>query len=128
MTTATALSEAGADVVVGGHAHRVQGAGWLGRTYVDYGLGNFVWLNTRGPVDAVSGLLTVSVDPIRARAMRGSDAAARRSQPTIVTDAAWTPLLIGADGIPRSPAPQVAATQTQAWNSARSCSHLSAEP
>ena len=48
-TTAAALAKAGADVVVGGHAHRVQGAGWLGRTYVDYGLGNFVWLNTRGP-------------------------------------------------------------------------------
>lgn len=40
---AQALSEAGADAVVGTHAHLLLGAGWLGGTYVDYGLGNFLW-------------------------------------------------------------------------------------
>ena len=42
-STATALAKAGAAVIVGAHAHKLQGAGWLGSTYVDYGLGNFVW-------------------------------------------------------------------------------------
>jgi poly-gamma-glutamate synthesis protein (capsule biosynthesis protein) len=37
------LSAAGADAVVGTHAHLLLGAGWLGPTYVDYGLGNFLW-------------------------------------------------------------------------------------
>jgi poly-gamma-glutamate synthesis protein (capsule biosynthesis protein) len=126
--TATALAAAGVDVVVGGHAHRVQGAGWLGRTYVDYGLGNFVWLNTRGPVDAVSGVLTVSVDPGRARQLRGTDVGARRAKPTVVTGATWTPLLIDDDGVPRPPAPGAAANQLAAWDDARSCARLAGAP
>jgi poly-gamma-glutamate synthesis protein (capsule biosynthesis protein) len=40
---ASTLSAAGADAVVGTHAHLLLGAGYLGRTYVDYGLGNFLW-------------------------------------------------------------------------------------
>ena len=120
-TTAAALAKAGADVVVGGHAHRVQGSGWLGRTYVGYGLGNFVWLNTRGPVDAVSGVLTVSVDPVTARARRASG-------PSVVTGAAWTPLLIGDDGVPRPPTADVAAGQQAAWAAARSCARLASAP
>jgi poly-gamma-glutamate capsule biosynthesis protein CapA/YwtB (metallophosphatase superfamily) len=40
---ARALAEAGADMIIGAHAHVLQGDGWLGRTYVAYGLGNFVW-------------------------------------------------------------------------------------
>ena len=37
------LAEAGADVVVGAHAHVLLGAGMLDHTYVSYGLGNFAW-------------------------------------------------------------------------------------
>jgi Bacterial capsule synthesis protein PGA_cap len=33
------LARVGADIVVGTHAHTLQGSGWLGRTYVAYGLG-----------------------------------------------------------------------------------------
>ncbi len=40
---ARAMAHAGADAVIGTHAHLLLGAGYLGRTYVDYGLGNFVW-------------------------------------------------------------------------------------
>ena len=43
MALARALARAGAAVVVGTHVHRLQGAGWLGSTYVAYGLGNFIW-------------------------------------------------------------------------------------
>jgi poly-gamma-glutamate synthesis protein (capsule biosynthesis protein) len=42
-TLATRLAEAGADAVVGTHAHQLLGGGWLDRTYVAYGLGNFLW-------------------------------------------------------------------------------------
>ncbi|MFS8498570.1 MAG: CapA family protein [Micromonosporaceae bacterium] len=37
------LADAGADLVVGTHAHLLLGDGWLGETYVHYGLGNFLW-------------------------------------------------------------------------------------
>jgi poly-gamma-glutamate capsule biosynthesis protein CapA/YwtB (metallophosphatase superfamily) len=40
---AKALSDAGADVITGTHAHLMLGDGWLGDTYVAYGLGNFLW-------------------------------------------------------------------------------------
>jgi poly-gamma-glutamate capsule biosynthesis protein CapA/YwtB (metallophosphatase superfamily) len=42
-TFAGELAKAGADLVIGTHAHLLLGDGWLGRTYVQYGLGNFVW-------------------------------------------------------------------------------------
>lgn len=37
------LADAGADVIVGGHAHRLQGGGRLGSAVVHYGLGNFLF-------------------------------------------------------------------------------------
>ncbi len=40
-TLAGQLSAAGADIVIGGHAHRLQGGGMLGPSFVGYGLGNF---------------------------------------------------------------------------------------
>ena len=35
--------DAGADAIVSTHAHVMLGDGYLGRTYVQYGLGNFLW-------------------------------------------------------------------------------------
>lgn len=40
---AQTLVDAGADIVVGGHAHRIQGGGRLGEAAVHYGLGNFLF-------------------------------------------------------------------------------------
>lgn len=37
------LATAGADLIVGTHAHLFLGDGWLGGTFVAYGLGNFLW-------------------------------------------------------------------------------------
>ncbi|WP_176733819.1 CapA family protein [Micromonospora peucetia] len=37
------IAQAGADIVVGTHAHLLLGDGWIGRTFVQYGLGNFLW-------------------------------------------------------------------------------------
>ena len=42
-TLAKQLSNAGADIIVGAHAHVLQGSGWLGNTFVAYGMGNFLW-------------------------------------------------------------------------------------
>ena len=37
------LARAGADIVLGTHAHLLLGEEWIGSTYVQYGLGNFLW-------------------------------------------------------------------------------------
>ncbi len=52
---ARALAEAGADVIVGSHAHVQLGSGWQEDTYVNYGLGNFVWYPTAHPTPACCG-------------------------------------------------------------------------
>ena len=58
-TLAKQLVAAGADVVVGGHAHRLLGAGRMGKALVSYGLGNFVWYSTRD-VTTQTGVLLVT--------------------------------------------------------------------
>lgn len=52
------LASAGADIVVGSHAHVLLGSGMLGDTYVAYGLGNFLWYNASPPR---TGVLKVQV-------------------------------------------------------------------
>ena len=43
LSLARQLAAAGASIIVGAHAHMLQGSGWLGRTFVAYGMGNFLW-------------------------------------------------------------------------------------
>jgi poly-gamma-glutamate synthesis protein (capsule biosynthesis protein) len=59
---ARTLVEAGADIVVGGHAHRLQGAGRMGSAVVGYGLGNLVFDVPDGSDSADSGMLRVRAD------------------------------------------------------------------
>jgi poly-gamma-glutamate synthesis protein (capsule biosynthesis protein) len=54
------LAEAGADVVVGSHAHVLLGGGMLGPAYVHYGLGNFAFY-ARGGAGAQTGVLQLKV-------------------------------------------------------------------
>jgi poly-gamma-glutamate capsule biosynthesis protein CapA/YwtB (metallophosphatase superfamily) len=37
------MAAAGADIILGAHAHTLQGSGWLGHTFVAYGMANFLW-------------------------------------------------------------------------------------
>ena len=55
------LSAAGADIVVGSHAHVVQPVATVGKTLVHYGMGNFQFYAGGGP-GANSGVLRVTVD------------------------------------------------------------------
>lgn len=55
------LSAAGANAVVGTHAHTMLGAGMLGDTYVGYGFGNFLWYVTSKYSDSnQTGVTTVT--------------------------------------------------------------------
>ena len=43
LALAPRLARAGASIIIGAHAHVLQGSGWLGHTFVAYGMGNFLW-------------------------------------------------------------------------------------
>lgn len=102
------LSDAGADIVVGGHAHRVQGGGFLGPTAVHYGLGNFAFYSASED-SAQTGVLTVTVGPDG------------------VSDQTWHPGRIDEF----TPVPLAGAEADAAlahWHELRSCAGLSAVP
>ncbi len=103
---ARALSTAGADIVVGAHAHIVQGAGLLGETYVAYGLGNFVWYNHGSDGASTTGVLTLTVDDGQ------------------VVDDAWSPARIEADGLPRFATGTDATQLATAFDDRRNCTDL----
>jgi poly-gamma-glutamate synthesis protein (capsule biosynthesis protein) len=102
------LVAAGADVVVGSHAHVLLGGGYLRGAYVHYGLGNFVFY-ARGGVTAQSGVLLLTA---RGRA---------------VTKAEWVPAVISG-GIPLPLRGAPAERAVAAWRSLRGCTGLSARP
>jgi poly-gamma-glutamate synthesis protein (capsule biosynthesis protein) len=55
------LAAAGASIIVGAHAHMLQGSGWLGRTFVAYGLGNFLWWENS--YSTATGVLELTLHP-----------------------------------------------------------------
>jgi poly-gamma-glutamate capsule biosynthesis protein CapA/YwtB (metallophosphatase superfamily) len=87
---AAELVETGADVVVGSHAHQLQGDGRLGPGYVAYGLGNYAWYTQGSEATSVTGVLTLTVRPPTEPAGRAR-----------VIDQVWAPARIGPDGLPR---------------------------
>lgn len=103
-TLAQALVGAGADVVVGSHAHRVFGAGHLGPSLVAYGLGNFVYWREDGQSGS-SGVLLVQVTGRR------------------VDGYSWIPARI-THGIPIPETAGPAAADVGVWAQRRACSGL----
>ena len=100
------LADAGADIVVGSHAHVVQGSGLLGATFVAYGLGNFVWYNPGSDDGSVTGLLTLTVDVGKVVAEQ------------------WLPARIQSDGLPRFADDADAQTLTTELAQRRECADL----
>jgi poly-gamma-glutamate capsule biosynthesis protein CapA/YwtB (metallophosphatase superfamily) len=105
---ARALVQAGADVVVGTHAHVQLGAGYLGDAFVDYGLGNLAFYDNTPPED-YSGVLDVTVTG------RHIDGFSWR--PAVLADSLPVPLTGGA-----------ASAAVQRWDGLRSCTDLTAAP
>jgi poly-gamma-glutamate synthesis protein (capsule biosynthesis protein) len=102
---ATALLAAGADIIVGSHAHRVFGAGKVGSALVAYGLGNFVYWREDGE-SGRSGVLLVT-------------ATGRE-----VDDYSWVPARI-VDGVATPVTGDAAAADQAEWQARRGCSGLS---
>jgi poly-gamma-glutamate synthesis protein (capsule biosynthesis protein) len=79
------LAAAGADVVVGSHAHRLLGAGRLGSSFVAYGLGNFAWYSSASGVTAETGVVLVSVTGRRVNGYRFEPARIANGSPYPLT-------------------------------------------
>ncbi len=86
---ARALAEAGADAVVGSHAHVLQPQTTVGRTLVAYGLGNFVFY-AKGGAAVQSGVLTVTVTGAGLRGSTWAPAVIRAGRPVLLTGAERT--------------------------------------
>ncbi|WP_326819408.1 CapA family protein [Streptosporangium sp. NBC_01756] len=102
------LIAAGADVVVGGHAHILLGGGYLKNGYVNYGMGNFVFYNW-GPETGRTGVLTLTINGRK------------------VLKQQWTPATIQG-GVP---IPLTGTSRQQAlagWKELRGCTGLAATP
>jgi len=107
-TFAAKLAAAGADVIVGAHAHVLQGDGWLGKTYVAYGMGNFVWYVNRRTTD--TGVLRLT--------LRGRSVVKNEFVPASVTDS----------GQPRPLSGAAAAALAKRYAALRSCTGLASHP
>ncbi len=101
---AHALTAAGADVIVGTHAHRVQSGGRSGASFVGYGLGNFLF-GAASDESAKSGVLMVEVD--------GRDVRGYEWKPGRVSDRVPVPL----EG-------DEASAAVDEWNTLRGCTEL----
>jgi hypothetical protein len=105
---ANVLVAAGADIVVGTHAHVLLGGGYLGSAYVDYGLGNFAFYDN-SPPENQSGSLVIT-------------ATGRH-----IDDVTWRPAVI-VDDLPQPLSGAAASTAVAAWDAARDCTDVTATP
>jgi Bacterial capsule synthesis protein PGA_cap len=103
---ANLLVQAGADIVIGSHAHVLLGGGYLGSAYVDYGLGNFAFYNAPPPTDE-SGSLVITVTGRH------------------IDGVIWRPALIE-DELPVPLTGAAATSALQSWANDRSCTDLAA--
>jgi poly-gamma-glutamate capsule biosynthesis protein CapA/YwtB (metallophosphatase superfamily) len=101
---AQTLVDAGADLVVGSHAHRLQGGGRLGDAVVHYGLGNFLFKENSAE-GARTGVFEVTVTGRRVDSYR------------------WVPGRIS-NSVPAPLAGEEAAAELSYWNGLRGCAGL----
>ncbi len=105
---AEVLVKAGADIIVGTHAHVLLGAGYLGTAFVDYGLGNFAFYDN-SPPENQSGALVVT-------------ATGRR-----IDDVTWRPAVIE-DDLPQPLSGPAAQAAVASWQQDRACTNATATP
>ncbi|MEU3369598.1 CapA family protein [Streptomyces sp. NPDC006711] len=108
---AAKLSAAGATAVVGTHAHVMLGSGMLGRTYVNYGLGNLLWYGRSPyPHSDDSGIATLTV-------ARGK-----------VVKQVFTPAVVDGRGVPMPQAGAAADAITSRLTALTPCTSLTPAP
>jgi poly-gamma-glutamate capsule biosynthesis protein CapA/YwtB (metallophosphatase superfamily) len=108
LSLARKLAAAGASIIIGSHAHMLQGSGWLGRTFVAYGMANFLWWENS--YSTATGVLMLTLRP------RGP------------LTSRFIPAVVSATG---QPIPLTGATAARArahYASLRACAELAAQP
>ncbi len=108
LALAPKLARAGASIIVGSHAHILQGSGWLGRTFVAYGMANFLWWEASYSTGTGVLLLTL-----------------RRHGPL---SARFVPATVSATGQPVVDKARAARHALEHYRRLRSCTRLSAQP
>jgi len=108
LSLAPKLAAAGASIIIGSHAHMLQGSGWLGHTFVAYGMANFLWWENS--FSTATGVLELTLHP--------HTPLTARFIPAVVSATGRPVVLTGA-------AARQAATH---YASLRSCTNLSAQP
>lgn len=108
-TLAHDLVTAGADIVVGQHAHILLGGGYRGSAYIDYGLGNFEFYAIGTGPTADTGVLLLTADGRH------------------ITNPRWVPGRI-VNGLP-TPTTSIDATHaSDTWQRLRRCTGLNTTP
>jgi poly-gamma-glutamate capsule biosynthesis protein CapA/YwtB (metallophosphatase superfamily) len=102
------LAAAGATIIVGAHAHMLQGSGWLHHTFVAYGMGNFLWWEHS--YSTATGVLELTLHPRRPLTAR------------------FVPAIVSATGQPIPLTGAAARRALQHYASLRSCAQLTAAP
>jgi poly-gamma-glutamate capsule biosynthesis protein CapA/YwtB (metallophosphatase superfamily) len=104
------MAGAGANIIIGSHVHTLQGSGWLGNTFVAYGMGNFLWyINSRS---IETGVLKLTLHP-------GADEPYK---------AAFTPAVVSGTGQPVIASGAKGAAIAKRYASLRGCAGLTAMP
>jgi len=98
------LVDAGADAVIGGHAHIPLGGGYLDDAYIHYGMGNFVFYSANGQT-ANSGVLLLKAEEGK------------------ITKAVWKPARISG-GLPVLLKGAAAKAELKRWQGLRECTDL----
>ncbi|MEV5570451.1 CapA family protein [Spirillospora sp. NPDC052269] len=111
---AKTLIAAGADMVIGGHAHVPLGGGFMNGKYVHYGMGNFVFNGVSGQPDTTGQTRLSGV--LELRLADGK-----------VTNAAWKPAHLSG-GLPIPMTGASGAAELKRWNGLRACTGLTAKP
>jgi Bacterial capsule synthesis protein PGA_cap len=102
------LAAAGASIIIGSHAHMLQGSGWLRHTFVAYGMGNFLWWEHS--YSTATGVLKLTLHPRRPVTAR------------------FIPAVVSSTGQPVVLAGAAARRATARYASLRACAQLTARP
>jgi poly-gamma-glutamate capsule biosynthesis protein CapA/YwtB (metallophosphatase superfamily) len=108
LALAPKLAAAGADIIIGAHAHVLQGSGWLGHTFVAYGMANFLWWERS--YSTTTGVLELTLHrnvPLTAR---------------------FIPAVVSSTGQPIADIGAAATRAERAYARLRSCTNLTARP
>ncbi len=88
LSLAPKLAAAGASIIIGAHAHVLQGSGWLGHTFIAYGMGNFLWWENS--YSTATGVLKLTLHPHAPLTARFIPAVVSRTGQPIVDQGAAT--------------------------------------